>query len=289
MSDLGTIEDPVDPVDPAPTDPVIADPVDPPSDPAPSDTWRTGIAEGPLLEQANRYTSPTAAIQANVDMRKKLSTAVVIPGEGATDEERADFNTKMGVPTSTDDYQINLPEGLDASIVPSEEATAGLKQSLEGMRTAGASQAVINEGLALHFNALQVSKQAEIDADAAFTKETMSILEKEWGPDLDENKAIATNAAPKIFGEHFEEARQIEMKDGRFLMDHPVMMRMLANMGREIGDSVLGGVISTEQRASIMEQADDVRAKRNEALSKGNTVLAQQLDEQERTLLAKAG
>lgn len=261
-----------------------------PAPEAPSEGgWRDGIAEGPLLDQANRYTSVGAVVQATMDMRQKLSNAVIKPGDNATDEDRADFNEKMGVPTSTDDYQINLPEGLDASIVPTDEEQVGLKQSLEGMRAAGASQSVIDQGLALHYNAMQVQKQAEIEADTAYSKESMAILEKEWGADAKENKSIAANAASKLFGDNFENVRQIEMKDGRFLLDHPDMLRMLANIGREIGDSVLGGVVSDEQRASLKEKVQEVRQKKAEAMEKGNIKEANILDQQERDIYAQMG
>ena len=270
----------------------VAAPVEPSAEPAPVEavqesSWRDGIEEGPLLDQANRYTTAQAAIQGNLDMRKKMSTAVNIPGENATDEDRAEFNEKMGVPKSVDDYKINLPDGLDELLASDEASQAAMKNSLAGLHKAGASQAVVDEAVAAHFTAVQKIETDKIEADKEYSKQSMAILEKEWGSDTDENKAIAGKAAEKLFGANFEEMRQIETKDGNFIMDHPGMLRMLASIGREMGDSTLGGVVSDEQRGSIMEKANDIRNKREEALRSGNNVLANQLDEQERQLLAK--
>ena len=251
--------------------------------------WRASVTKGDLSTQAERYTSIDALVQSTIDMRRKMSTSVNIPGKDSSDQDRADFNEKMGVPKSTEDYKINLPQELDASLRPDDAGMADLRGSLEGMRAAGASQSVIDAGLQLHFGVMQSQRAAQIEADQAFSKESMVILEKKWGADYEDNKKIAASSAEQLFGDNFEAMRSLETSDGRFILDHPHVMEMLANIGREMGDSHLGGVVSTDQRMSIDQQADDFRDKAREALAKGNSQLAAEYDRKEREVLAKLG
>lgn len=260
---------------------------EPAPEPAPSDDWRSGIPDGALADQAKRMASPTAAMQSIVDLRQKVSGALVIPGDDATDEERADFNTKLGVPASMDDIKINLPEGLDASLIPDDAGTAEIKAGLEGARAAGASQAVLDEVVSVYLGMKQQEATDRIEADKEFTKTSMAALEKEWGADTEDNKKIASNAASLLFGDDFEAARLMETSDGNFLLDHPAMMKMFAKIGREMGDSSMGSFLSDDQKGSVMEKADEFRAKRNEALNKGDNAAAAKWDEAEREQLAK--
>ncbi len=251
--------------------------------------WRIGIPEGPLAEQARRMASLTATMQSIVDMRKKLSTAIFVPTDKSTDEERAAYYKKLGVPESIDAVKINLPDQLDPSIAPGEEEVADVRQALEGMRKAGASQAVIDEALKLHYGAKQVELSAQIEKDKRFSEQAMASLKNEWGADTEENLNIASAAANKLFGDKFEEMRQIETKDGNFLLDHPEMLRMLASIGREMGDSNFGSIVSDSQREDLRGKADEYRAKRNEAIAAGKNLLAKEYDDKEREVLAKLG
>lgn len=66
---------------------------------------------------------------------EKLKGMVRIPGEGATAEDIAAFNTARGVPDSADKYELPIPEGDDkagfeavASVVKAAALKAGISQ-----------------------------------------------------------------------------------------------------------------------------------------------------------------
>ena len=66
----------------------------------------------PMLE-AKGWKGPGDALKAYGELEKKLGKAVVVPGENASDAERAAFHKRLGVPAAPDGYQLTKPEGVE--------------------------------------------------------------------------------------------------------------------------------------------------------------------------------
>ena len=133
-----------------------------------------------------------------VAARSKMDGHVKIPGEGSTDDERAEFRTKsltaldMLPPESSEGYEFPSPEGMETNA----EADASLKKIFydAGMPKAMASKVI--ESL----NAQQVKsfQDQAIVQDAAFKQESESLKADYPGDKLPASLREAYNLIVKI-------------------------------------------------------------------------------------------
>ena len=221
---------------------VAPDPATPPPVEEPTN-WVEAIQSEPARELAGRYESPGSMAEAQLELRQKLSEALVIPGEGASEEERADFNTKMGVPKTAGDYDFSLFDDEKAMEVDDTfRDHMGGALHAAGVSAEGAKKimAAYNEFGMGAFNAVN-------EADKNFADESMAQLKRDWGDDatFECNLAAAKTFLqhPEIFGGDAEEALNIELSDGRFILDHPIFLKAFARAGlRVIEDPIRTGM-----------------------------------------------
>ena len=128
-------------------------------------------------------------------------------------------------------------------------------------------------------------------ADAEFVKQSETQLRTEWkGDAYERNVTLADRALTELSnraGVPVSELRSIETKEGRFLLDDPRIVRLIAVVGREMAEGTLGGVVSTDERDTIEEQIADLRKKVDEAKDQGNSKVANQLYQQQLALRSK--
>lgn len=79
--------------------------------------WSANLGESyksfkPMLE-AKGWKEPGDALKAYGELEKKLGKAVVVPGDNASEAERAAFHKRLGVPDAPDGYQLTKPEGVE--------------------------------------------------------------------------------------------------------------------------------------------------------------------------------
>ena len=246
-------------------------------------TWRDLIQDEKLAKHAERFTDLDALVKANIASRKQLSKAVVPPGADADDSAWESYREAIGVPKDVDGYDFPLPEGVERTdqMMDGEDKWSNI--FLDNNVPKSTADALVAE----FRNELGQMQQAKIDADAEFTQQSEESLKQEWGDDYEKNLIFAARASEKAFGESFEDARFLETTDGKFLLDHPLMVKMFAKLGREMGEGSLGSVATAGERDSLNEQAQSFRAKRNEAMSKGLTAEAKRWDAKELAVLEK--
>ena len=80
-----------------------------------SSDWRAGIDDEQARGLAERHASPADLAKTALDLRQKLSNAVFLPGDGASDEDKATYRKALGVPAEPDGYEFALPEGRKAT------------------------------------------------------------------------------------------------------------------------------------------------------------------------------
>lgn len=76
--------------------------------------WTAGV-KVELRDKVKQFQTPTDLAQAFIDASGKLENAVILPGEDATEEERAAYLERMGVPKEPKEYELtrpDLPEGV---------------------------------------------------------------------------------------------------------------------------------------------------------------------------------
>lgn len=249
-----------------------------------SDDWRASIEDPALRKVADRYASPTAIAKAVADLRKHESTAIRIPGKDASEEEIAAYTKALGVPETAEGYEFTVPEGQEPTDADKAfQAWAG--ETFHSNRISVEQAKGLSEAWNTYVAALQ---EEQVKADKAFADESLTALKAEWpGKEFERNKAFADHAARDGFGDDFEEVSNIETKDGRFVLDHPAMVRMLAKFGREMDEGRLGGVMTEGDMEGIDAQIDEMQDKIDKAQARHDRETANRLYQQQQELYRK--
>lgn len=249
-----------------------------------ADDWRKSMAgdNEDALKLLGRYTTPQDAARALVEQRQLLSKRdegmIKLPGENATDEERAAFAKAMGIPESPDKYERYKPEG-EGAIELAEADKAFVDSAIAELHKAGgitASPAVIKTFEGLYYKAME--ERASQMAAAAVTKmhENENILKQSWGSDYKVNMTYA-NSALQAYAASGDKAELLELQlaDGTKLGAHAGFIKMMANAGRATtedpaflatltGESMSGDALEAEiKKIEGMRQTDPAGYQRN--------------------------
>ena len=244
-------------------------------------SWRDSIQDEGLKKHAERFTSLDALVQGNSDLRKQVSKSISKPGEDATDEQMAAYREALGVPKEVSDYDFQWGEGkeLTENEQKSQEHWAELFHKNNVPK--GAADELVKE----FRTELAAIMEDRVKQDAKVTEQAREDLKEAWGEDFDKNVIFAAKASEKLFGDDYEDARYMEDKDGNYVLDNPIMNKLMAKLGRQMGEGALLGVVTSEERDTINSKANAYREKAQEAYNKGNTSEANRFSELERQAL----
>src|SRR3546814_7192782 len=92
-------------------------------------------------------------------------------------------------------------------------------------------------------------------------------------------------AADQMFGDDLEELRTMETKDGRFVADHPVLLKALASIGREMGEAGIVPRLTGDAAEQAHDEVRSLREKIEAAQAKGDNSTANKLYAREQELL----
>lgn len=249
-----------------------------------SDDWRASITDEKLRDHAGRFASVSDLVKANLDSRQKLSTAIIPPGKDASDEDIAAFNKRMGVPDDVSGYAFPKPaEGQELT----DAEKASQEDWAKTFHDLGVPKKTAEALIQKHSEVMAALAEDVAARDKQFADESEAALRKEWpGKQYDENIAIAAEAGQKLFGEDYEAARGLLTKDDKLVLDHPILSKMLARVGREMSEGGVGPM-SESQRQTFQERADEARNKREKARAEGDADAAKRFDDEERKWLTK--
>ena len=290
MSDT-VLAEPSDPVDTASPEPSADPPADLPAAPAaepasvPSEDWYGTVEDTKLRDHAGRFTSVVDLLGKHYELRQSLSTAIQPLGENPTDEQVVSYRKAIGVPETIEGYKFPDPpdgEALSDDVKTTRVTWAERFHTLNiPANTAAKLIEFVGEDGA-------VGLQAQIDADKVYADEAEVALKAEWpGKSFDLNKAHADRAAVKVFGDAFDEVRKIETKDGRFVLDNPAFVRMLAGIGREMSEGRLGTVMTEGDEAALDTEIDELEGQIDKATAEGDNVKANDLFTKQQELYRK--
>lgn len=253
--------------------------------------WRAAIEDENLRKHAERFQTPTDAVKNHLELRQKLSNAVFKPGENATEEEVAAFRKAIGVPESIEDYQIDLPEGMDQEALQEESIQTALKEVAE---IAHEHNVPVEAFKALAQWDLQREAQRLDDVkkqDAEFAKATSDALKKEWGRSYDTEMEYANRGAEYLFGDDVAKFRELISKaDDRPLGDHEVIIKALNKLGRQTSEDTVPLIPSTpEEETGLRQKLADLTIEQDKAMNAGDTNKAKALDEQIMEISRKIG
>lgn len=226
--------------------------------------WRAPIEDGKVRKFADQFTSPTDLAKAAFEQRQQISKAVFPPGKGATDEDIAKYHKQIGVPEA---YEWDLPEGHE----PTEADTALQTKAGEVFKSVhmNATQQKAVNGL---WNELQTESQRLMAEQSIKDQETQAdALRSEWGNDYDANMRLAGQAWGEFGDSSLED---LKLENGTRVGDHPGLMKIMAEVGRRIGES--GGMVglSSSDAESMEEQRIDYVRKSMAASARGDSTEA---------------
>jgi len=245
--------------------------------------WRESIQDADLRKHAERFTTPEALVKANLDYRKKEGKSVSRLSEDSTDKEVDAYREALGVPSDVDGYDFPLPEGFDRTdeMMDSEDTWSNLfLNNNVPKETADVLVSAFREEI----TKLQ---SASADADAKYAKDSTDALRAEWKDDYDKNLIFAARASEQLLGDDYQDARHIEDKSGAYILDNPIMAKMFATLGRQMGEGSLGSVVTGGERETLMAKANSLREQTKAALANHDTAGANKLAAQELALIER--
>lgn len=209
--------------------------------------WRAPIQDEGLRKFAERFTDPGDAVKAAFELRQQISKGFEAPGEDATDEQKAEYLTRIGVPEAPDAYEIDLPAETPDEVAPTRE---DLEPFLAVMHEAGAPSAAVQSAIDWFYGTyLPEGEKFQQEQSEAALKVASEALDKQW-PDPKEqetNVNFAQRAAAHFGSESFTKFLTGQTADGVPLDKHPEFVRVFAQIGRRISEKgVQIGMTDTE-------------------------------------------
>ena len=206
--------------------------------------WRALLAgeDDKAKQMLERYADPGAFMktftEAQNTIRSKMEGAIKIPGDNATDEDRAAFAKALGIPEAPDKYErVEPPKGLDLG----EGDRAFIDAKLADLHKKGGFTAhpeVAKTFQALYYDALN-ERAAQMAATAVVkAQEAERQLQKEWGADYKMNLGLANEALRSLGGDEAVALLDQQFMDGTTLGAHPAIIKMLANAARATSEDL---------------------------------------------------
>ena len=263
-----------------------------------ADDWRGSITDPKLKNFSDRFATPADAAKAAFDLRQKLSNAITIPGENASDEDRAAFRKAVGVPDTPEGYEVRVPDTLPENIRAMQEtpqAKGRVSEFLKAMHEAGAPKAAAEKAVAMFYQYLGEDAESMGKASEKTLDTADQAIRKEWGRDYDAN----LNAANTAFRE-FAPGTDFKDELGRFVYmgpdesrrglpanADPAMLQMFATVGRRMSEDGFMATTSEDQRQTLAQQHKDLTEQIHAAHARGDRVAVSPLENQRAEISAK--
>lgn len=179
------------------------------------------------------FTDPVSLAKSYVHAQRMIGAdKIPLPGKSATDDEWRQVYKRLGAPDSAKGYDFKV--GADVMRDTEIEAfrTAAFEAGLNSKQAGRIAQFL--EGTVTQSRAAM-----EENADAVRYAGEQE-LRQEWGQAFDQQVQLAHKAAVTFLG-NTDLLDSVELADGRLLGDHPAIVKMFANLAKEIGeDNLLG-------------------------------------------------
>ena len=181
-----------------------------------------------------------------------------VPGEDATDEDRAAFYKAIGVPETPDGYELSPPEGLREGLY-NKDIESAFKAKVHELGTPADKASALN---AWYYGLMGEGEAKIAQQEKASLDEAVNTLKTEWpGDKFKENTELAHRAFTRFAGE--SDDKKAAVKDflektkvgGLAIGNHPMFLRIFSGIGAQISDDSSfgrehgGGEMSDEARA----------------------------------------
>ena len=217
--------------------------------------WRAGIADEKLRKSVEKYSSVEDLVQAHNRLGGELRTRVKAIGADASDEDVTRYREAMGVPESTDGYEVTDVEGYEYN-----EADYGVIEdmkvwALDHNVPANAFDELVHSWVERSLT-MRDAYESEVEKNAELSE---GHLLNKWGDDYDRNLSFATRAANTFGGAPFIELLKTAKIEGfGMLGDSPVIVEMLANIGRKIGESDVMLMTTADEKQGAQSRINEI-------------------------------
>ena len=178
---------------------------------------------------------------------------MVVPGVNTTEDEWNDIYTKLGRPSTPDEY--NLEIALEEGEAVDDQLFASFKDAAHkhGLSPQQA-QGILDYYSAISTETLNEQSNAGMLAQEQSSRE----LREEWGRSYDDNLTKASQIGKQYLG---EDAFQLQMADGSMLGDNATLIKGLAKLAMVMSeDTLVGDKDSVTSNAGVQDQLNNLTA-----------------------------
>lgn len=210
--------------------------------------WLAGV-KVELRDKVEQFKTPSELAQAFIDSAGKLETSLAIPGDNATDEEKAAFRKALGVPESPDNYELEhgeLPEGMSKD----EAFETWFRETAHDLGLSKTQAKILFDK---YSNRLSERFTEVANARKAAKQKTEETLIEKLGSKEEYDATLArARRAVRVFGsEEFD-----KFLEDTGLTNDPRMIVFMAQLGKTISDDVIGLGTSAGQTSPSTDPND---------------------------------
>lgn len=199
--------------------------------------WYSGIQNETTRTwaQAKGWKDPLAAVESAYNLEKligfdKAGRTVVIPGDDATPEQRAAYNSRIGVPENAEGYKLPVPEGMD---------DAFSKQAANWFHKHGIP-AKAGEGIVSEYNSYVAAQQAQQEqARTVQSEQDLDQMRGEWGQAFNERIEISRRGLTEFLPAGTPEERTEMMDKLESAMGTKNFLKFAHSLGAGLGEHKL--------------------------------------------------
>jgi len=137
-----------------------------------------------------------------LELEGRSADALFIPGEDASDDDRATFFQRLGRPADPKEYDLSLPEGFPEKMGPTEDEDREYRDILHRLGITG-TQA---KGLYDYAMGKAKSNLETIEAQREkYRSDNETVLKREWGDQYDANVTKANKVIDKLGTDGFKD------------------------------------------------------------------------------------
>lgn len=238
--------------------------------------WRDQIQDDQLRQHAEQYSTIEDLAKHDLQMRQKLSKAIVPPGKDATDKEIADYKKRLGVPENSEAYDLRIPDEHK------DKVDFINLERVDAFKPVFAEYNIPQEAASALFNKVIEFRLADEAADQKALRDVVSEqVSKDKaaeGKDYDRNTEMAVRAVDVFGDDDFKSFLDGTVVEGLPLGEHPAFRKVFAKIGRRMGEDVPMLEHDNDKVASLQKQHADLTREINDAIDRGDSKTAKRLD-----------
>jgi hypothetical protein len=199
--------------------------------------WRTLAIDEKNKNVAKHFNSVDEVLTKNREYVSLLRKSVEIPNTQSSAEVVAKFHKAIGVPETPDGYRIDLADDAEEH---DKQYVERLKLAAHGVHMTPAQLTALADWQRSESAAAQARDDQEHRDHLARLK---TDLAREWGGSTDRNLGEGDRFLHRFLGDQYEEFKDMQLADGSYAINHPILVRMAARAGRSYSEAGIPGEV----------------------------------------------